>query len=58
MPDIKLVIPVVIAVAVLAAIGTGLDWLLAHPRTLIVSLALIGGLVFLAARRRHARNRV
>jgi hypothetical protein len=58
MPDIKLVIPVVIAVAVLVTFATGLDWLLVHPRTLIASVALIGGLIYLAARRSRARSRV
>jgi hypothetical protein len=58
MPDIKLVIPVIIGVAVLVTIATSLDWLLVHPRTLIASVALIGGLIYLIARRSNARSRV
>jgi hypothetical protein len=58
MPDIKLVVPVVIGVAVIVLLATSLDWLLVHPRTLIASVALIGGLIYLAARRSRARSRV
>jgi hypothetical protein len=58
MPDIKIVIPVIIGVAVLVMLGTSLDWLLVHPRTLIASVGLIGGLIYLAARRSRARSRV
>ena len=58
MPDIKVVIPAVIGVAVLVLIAGGLGWIFVHPRILIVSVAVIGGIIFLAARRSYHRNRV
>lgn len=58
MPDTKVVIPVIIGVAILVAFASGLDWLIAHPRTLFVGVVLFGGLIFLATRRHNARNRV
>jgi hypothetical protein len=58
MPDIKIVIPVVIGVAVLVLFASGLGWLLMHPGVLIVSALVVGGGLYLLARRRAQRNRV
>ena len=58
MPDIKVVIPAVIAVAFLVFLAAGLDWIIAHPTVLIFGVIVIGGLIFLVARRSYHRNRV
>jgi hypothetical protein len=58
MPDIKLVIPALVGIAVLVLIAGSIGWLLAHPVVLVLSVGGIGGLFYLLARRRAARNRV
>jgi hypothetical protein len=58
MPDMKLVIPALVSVAALVLFVGSIGWLLDHLIVLILSLAGIGGLSYLLARRNAARNRV
>lgn len=58
MPDMKLVIPALIGIAVLVAIVGSIGWLLEHPLALFVAVLVIGGGFYLLARRRAQRNRV
>ncbi len=54
MPDMKLVVPAVMGIAVLVLVAGSLGWLLGHPTILILSVGGIGGLGYVLAR----RNRV
>ena len=58
MPDSKVIIPTLVAVAVLVALAGTLGWLLDHPRIAILLVATLGGGIALLIRRSRLRSRV
>jgi hypothetical protein len=58
MPDMKLVWPALAGIAVLVLFAGSIGWLLDHPTVLIVGVLGIGGVGYLLARRKAARNSV
>lgn len=58
MPDKSVVVPAVIAIAVLVIIATGLDWLIAHMELALLAAFGVGGAIYLLRRRAALRNRV
>ncbi len=52
------IVPVIVGVAVLVTIATGLDWLLANPAILLFLIVAIGAGVFFWQRQKRSRNRV
>jgi hypothetical protein len=58
MPDNKVVVPTLVAVAVLVAFAGTLGWLLDHPGTAILLVVTLGGGIALLIRRSRLRNRV
>lgn len=58
MPDIKVVMPALIVVAVLVVLAGMLGWLLDHPGTAILLVATLGGGLALLIRRSRMRSRV
>jgi hypothetical protein len=54
MPDMKLVVPALWAIAMLVLVAGSVGWLLAHPFVIVLSVAAIVALSYWRA----ARNRV
>lgn len=58
MPDIKVIIPALIVVAVLVVLAGMLGWLLDHPGGAVLLVATLGGAIALLIRRSRLRSRV
>lgn len=58
MPDLKLAIPALGAIAALVLVATMIGFLLDHPAVLILGIVAVAGLIVFLARRSAARNRV
>ncbi|HEY2032896.1 MAG TPA: hypothetical protein VGH02_04350 [Rhizomicrobium sp.] len=58
MPDIKLAIPALVAVAILVGLGVALGWILDNPGKTFLFLAMGGSAFGFVIRRSRQRNRV
>ena len=58
MPDAKILIPALVGLAALVAVGGVLGWLLDHPVEAILFVAVAGGGIVLLIRRNRMRKRV